>query len=194
MVMFAEVKKDGQWQKVGAVFKSTYEELNGRLTDRVFDGYNKELESFLIVYSHLFCTDESECSEEVNNHKAFKGGAGFVITLEELLKLGWNDEKYKVGYISEWQYERFKKDGITPVAITDKPIIPDVKSVTPFEMDLIIKYPVLRTARKYYVAYKYDKRTYAEMFSFFCYESLPALIKCIPEGGTVQDVRIVFNT
>lgn len=190
MVMFAEVKKDGQWQKVGAVFKSTYEELNGRLTDRVFDGRNKTLESFL--YNNAYVTGMPlDASDEIKHNKNI--GVANCLTLKELLSLKWDEEVDKTGYISEWQYERFKKDGIAPVAITDKLIIPDVKAVTPFEMDLIIKYPVLRTARKYYVAYKYDKRTYAEMFSFFCYESIPALIKCIPEFATTQDVRIIFS-
>ena len=192
MVMFAEVRKDGQWHKVGKEFVSTYEEMEGQLTDRVFDGHNKELEEFLLARSHLFGTNESNVSEDIKKHKQFKNSAGFLVNLEELLKFNWDEEKYKIGYISEWQYERLKKDGLQPVNVF-KEQRTDIPSVSPFLMDMINLNPSLRKARKYLIDYKYDRHTIKEKFHFFCYVSIPKLIELIPEGGTVYDVRIIFS-
>ena len=192
LTMFAEVMKDGKWHKVGNVFKSTYEEMDGQLTDRVFDGYNKELESFLLVYGHLFDTNEFDCSEEVKNHKSFCE-TGFVATLKEILDFNWNLEQYTTGYISEWQYKHLKEDGAEPVNIFRKPIYKNDAIATPFFMDMISKYPFLRTSSKYYVEYQYNKTMIKEQCSFFCDVSIPLLIELIPEGGTTEDVRIVFN-
>lgn len=190
MIMFVEVKQDGVWHKVGKQFESTFEELKGQLTDRVYDGRNKDLESFL--YSNSYTTNMPlDVSEDIKNNKYL--GAVNCITLKELIDLDWDKEVYKMGYISEWQHGYVKNSGKEPARIFDQPFWKDSEIVSPFKMDLIINNPILRTNSKYYVEHKYDKTTIREQCKFFCETSIPALIKLIPDDGTTEDVRIIFS-
>ena len=52
MKLYAEIKIDGQWQRVGPEFTSTYPELQGHNVDRVFDGYDKELFALIATNAH----------------------------------------------------------------------------------------------------------------------------------------------
>lgn len=190
MIMFAEVKQDGIWHKVGKQFKSALEELDGQSTDRVFDGRNKDLETFL--HNNSYTTNMPlDVSDAIKNNKYF--GVVNCITLKELINLNWDKEVYKIGYISEWQYEYVQNSGQKPARILDQPFWKETEIVSPFKMDLIINNPVLRTSDKYYVEYIYDKTTIREQCKFFCETSIPALIKLIPDNGTIEDVRIIFS-
>lgn len=193
MVMFVEVRENGKWNKVGKEFTSTYEELDGQLTDRVFDGRNVHLLSFLSENS--IPGFPYDASEEIKNHTAFDIAAPHHTTLKELLDLDWYKEVYQYGYITEWQYERLKNDGIKPVHITKNLNLlrRDAVTVNPFLMDMIIANPSLRQDAKYLVSYKYDKHTMKELCDFFCDVSIPKLTKLIPEGGTTDDVRVIFS-
>lgn len=192
MVMFAEVRKDGQWHKVGKEFISTYEEMDGILTDRVFDGRNKKLDLFLVSESNIF-EMPNDASDEIKNHVVFKHYASrYCYTLRELLNLNWDKEVYSTGYISQWQYERLKNNGIEPVNILNAPRR-DCLVASHFMMDMIIKYPSLADGKKCYVEYQYDKHTMKEQCYFFCNVSIPKLIELIPDGGTADDVRIIFS-
>lgn len=194
MVMFAEVSKDGQWHKVGKEFISTYKEIEGQLTDRVFDGNNKFLEEFLLKNNFYTSGLPSNVSEEIKNHKNFQDIA-HCVTLKCLLELDWNQEVCETGFISEWQYKRLKESGIQPVHIIKSPSTKGRNVVLPFMMDMIIKHPSLREdGISYYVKHEYNKRAIIELCDFFCNVSIPGLIKLIPEGGTTGDVRIIFST
>ena len=190
MVMFAEVRENGQWHKVGKEFVSTYEELNGQLTDRVFDGRNAHLTSFLSENS--IPGFPYDVSDEVKNHIVFKHYCSMHnITLTEILNLGWDKEIYQSGYISEWQYERLKKEKIAPVNILKS--VSNKNVVSPFMMDVIAENPSLRQSARYFVEYKYDKHTMREQCEFFCDVSIKSLVKLIPDGGATDDVRVVFS-
>lgn len=189
MIMFAEVKQDGIWHKVGKKFISAFYDLGQ--TDRVFDGRNKELEAFLCDNSYA-TNMPLDASEEIKNNKYM--GAVNCITLGELLDFNWDKEVYKIGYITEWQYESIRKHSdFKPARILDVPFWKDAEVVSPFKMGLIIDNPILRTSDKYYIEYKYNETTIREQCKFFCEVSIPALIKLIPEGGTTEDVRIIFS-
>lgn len=192
MVMFAEVRENGKWNKVGKEFTSTYEELDGQLTDRVFDGRNVHLLSFLSENS--IPGFPYDASEEIKNHVVFKHYSSMHhVTLKELLDLDWYKETCQNGYITEWQYERLKNDGVEPVNIIKNLLGRDAITVSPFLMDMIIANPSLRQDAKYLVSYKYDKHTMKELCDFFCGVSIPKLTKLIPEGGTTDDVRVIFS-
>lgn len=195
IVMFAEVRKDGVWHKVGQQFKSTYKEMEGILTDRVYDGHDLSLIAFLAsdINCELNYIDKLDISAMLKVHHLLQDKLVNVCTLTNILKLKWDATESKTGCITEWQYNRLKTDGIEPVAILDKPLRKDAKIVTPFEMDCIIANPVLRTAPKYYVAYDYADQKLQDKYQFFCQASIPELIKLIPENGTTDDVRIIFT-
>jgi hypothetical protein len=190
MVMFAEVRENGEWHKIGKEFISTYEELDGQLTDRVFDGRNAHLLSFLSENS--IPGFPHDVSSEIKNHIVFRHYCSMHnITLGEILSLDWYKETCQLGYISEWQYERLKRDGVAPVNIlksaSNKNVVP------PFMMDMIVANQSLRQSTRYFVEYKYDKHTMRDLCDFFCDVSIPKLIKLIPEGGTTDDVRVIFS-
>ena len=192
IVMLAEVRQNGQWSKVGNEFVSTFKELEGQLTDRVFDGRDLALMSFLS--NNCSYGIPSNASEEIRSHKYLNASKlVYNVTLHDILSYDWDSITYKTGCISEWQYERLKNDGAEPINILDKPIREDVEIVKPFEMDMIIQNQVLRVAPKYYVRYEYDKKKVRDKHKFFCETSIPSLIKLIPSEGTASDVRIIFS-
>lgn len=195
IIMFAEVRQNGIWHKVGKQFKSTYEEMEGILTDRVYDGNDLSLIGFLANDYHckLDYIDDLEVSEELKIHYLLQGRLVNVCSLKDILCLDWESTESQSGYISEWQYNRLKTDGIEPISILDKPLRKGAKVVTPFEMDCIIANPVLRTEPKYYISYEYNKQKLQDKHQFFCYVSIPELIRLIPENGTAEDVRIIFT-
>lgn len=190
--MFAEVKQDGEWCKVGKEFKSTYDELDGQLTDRVYDGRCSDLIQFLCSRC---CRGEPEyLSADIDGHKLFQDDE-FVYhaTLRELLELDWDSEIYEIGYISEWQYKRLIQDGVKPIRIMKDVFSKGNMIVTPFLMDVILENPSLRQDVRYFVKHKYNNCKIRYLSEFFFNESIPGLIKLIPEGGSTNDVRIVFS-
>lgn len=192
LTMFAEVCKDGEWHKVGKVFKSTYEELGDMLVDRVYDGIDENLVGFL--KSQSWAGIPEDASEEIKVHKHFQDDDNvYSISLDELMRLDWDIDVYKMGFISDWQYKRFKIKGIEPVDVRDT-APSDALVVFSFMAELIDKYPALnKDKKKVYVVYYYDKRPLYELIDFFCNVSIPALAELIPENGSAYDVRIVFS-
>ena len=191
LTMFAEVKQDGVWHKVGKEFKSTYDELDGQRTDRVYDGRDKLFISFLASQS---CTGmPKDVSEEIKGHKYFQGDDVYFCTLRQLLDFNWSKEHCNVGYISEWQYKRLIQDGIKPTSIMTNPFRSGNMVVSPFMMDVINDNPSLRQNVRYFVEYVFDRIQMRDLSEFFYRESIPGLIKLIPEGGATSDVRIVFS-
>ena len=190
MIMFAEVRKNGQWHSVGKEFVSTYKELDGQLTNRVFDGKNMYLAELLREYS-VYKAFTNDVSEKIRNSDLFKDGAGYFCTLRDIFyNINWDKEVYETGYISEWQYKRLK-NGIEPANVLI--FAGKRKVVSPFLMDTIINNPSLREEGvKYYVEYLYNKSTVKERCDFFFNVSIPELVKLVPENGTIDDVRIVF--
>lgn len=191
--MFAEIKIDGIWQKVGKEFVSTYPELSNG-TDRVYDKYDKELMRWL-TYNIEPQGIPLDASAEIKEHKYFNDKQIYWLTLEELLSLEiWDTEIFEgIGFISEWQYKQLKEKGSIPIHIRPKVHGINAITVMPFEMDMIMRYPKLRTTSSYYIQYNYDQTAVRNKFDFFCSTSIPRLIELIPDGGTAKDVRIIFG-
>lgn len=191
--MFAEIKIDGIWQKVGKEFVSTYPELSDG-TDRVYDKYDKELMRWL-TYNIEPQGIPLDASAEIKEHKYFNDKQIYWLTLEELLSLEiWDTEIFEgIGFISEWQYKQLKEKGSVPIHIRPKVHGINAITVMPFEMDMIMRYPKLRATSSYYIQYNYDQTAVRNKFDFFCNTSIPRLIELIPDGGTAKDVRIIFG-
>lgn len=192
LTMFAEVREQDEWHKVRKVFKSTYEELEGMLIDRVYDGIDENLIGFLKAQSWSGMPEDA--SDEIKAHKYFQDNSTvYSISLDDLMRLDWDIEVYKMGFISDWQYKRFKIKGIEPADVRDT-APSDALIVSSFMSELIDKYPVLnKDKKKVYVIYYYDKHPLYELVDFFCNVSIPALAELIPENGGAEDVRIVFS-
>lgn len=190
--MFAEIKIDDAWKKVGAEFKSTHPELEA--TDRVYDQIDNNLLMWL-TYDIDPDGMPEDASEEIKNHKYLSNKKIYCFTLDELLGLDtWDTEIFdSFGYISEWQYKQLKEKGIKPVNIRSNVYLKDAEKVMPFEMDMIMRFPKLRTAASYFVQYNYEQVALRSKFEFFCGTSIPRLIELIPDGGTAKDVRIIFG-
>lgn len=187
MKIYAEVKIDGLWCKVGQEFTSTYTELKDQLVDRVFDGYDRELYLFLTLHSPTGLP--SDLSTHLST-VAVDSPSCHWTTLGDLLNWTvWDEPVYKTGYITEWQYKRLKDKNIKPTYVVPKAMGP---VTTPFMFNMLEQHPSLRTTSKYYLKYKYDPQTPYEKFSHFCSISIPELISLIPEGGNAEDVRIII--
>ena len=191
VTMFAEVWQDDLWHKVGKEFKSTYEELDGQLTDRVYDGRDDKLISF--IKSQSYYGMPSDVSADIQHHMFFQGDEVWYLSLKHLMDLEWDQDTYQFGYITEWQYKRLVKDGTKPEHVLKHLVGSESRVATPFFMDMVLEYPSIRKHNRYFVEYQYDKARMRDLFEFFTKVSIPALINLIPENGTMNDVRIVFS-
>lgn len=193
MIMKAEVFKDGVWQQIeDKIFQSAIQE--DLLTDRVCDERNRILYEVLGApktcgFEHTPITSMGVYDEEKNNYIAY---------LDDLIKYNWNAPMSRIGFISEWQYQRLKSKGAPPVNkhqyianLNDNTMVPNV--ISPFEMDMILADKTLRKASKYYVTHEYDADPLGTWCEFFCKTALPQLVKLVPEGGAMHDVRVVYS-
>lgn len=184
--MYAEVRQGGEWRKVSNYFVSSYEELDGALGDRVYDGYDPDLNNFLVEQSASGMPEDA--SDEIRANKYLKNeDKVYNATLRELLGFDWNREKYKEGYISDWQYKTMALKGDEPLHIR-KTLPAEALVIPPFVVDMFDK-----RSEVIYVYYKYGVHNFYEDCEFFCQTSIPALIKLIPVDGSVDDVRVIFS-
>lgn len=194
LTMYAEVRQNGTWHKVGKEFASTYEELDSinEFTDRVYDRYDKKLVNFLIAQSTHGIPDD--VSEEIKTNKYFQNLNNiYHVNLRCLLEFFWEKQEYETGYISEWQYKRMRLDGIDPVHIRSAPPTGAIVASS-FMAELLEKRPELNKENKpIYVQYDYDHHMFYETQEFFCEVSIPELVDLIPENGSLDDVRIIFS-
>lgn len=194
--MFAEVFKNGEWHKVRHVFPSALPELDGQLTDRVYDGSNKALEAVLsgkvnIEVLNIHDGMPDDASAEITEHVSLVGRKVRYVYANDLLSSLVKYYIYKIGYITEWQYKRLVKDGIKPVNIRHNiPKSTGVK-VTPMEMDMILNNPVLRREDiKYFVEYKYDGHDFIKDCPFFFSNTALKLAYMLEQ---YEKVRIIYG-
>lgn len=207
MIMYAEVRKNGIWEKVGSIFPSAFSEMCGKLTDRVCDERNDFLyelfgwttnkaEKYTVIHpiNELRGLPNDTSEEIANNHYFCFGGFTSYVTLNEILNYNWDATISHIGRIPEKSYVRWKRDGILP-ARWDRHISgEDKKVITSFVMNGILDGSIQRDEGiKYYVAVEYAPKSYKEYCSFFCSTSLPLLINLVPQNGNYEDVRVVYT-
>lgn len=207
MIMYAEVRKNGVWEKVGELFPSAFREMFPNLTDRVCDERNAILyelfgwisnksEKYTEIkpISELKGLPDDVPAEIASNHYFCFGGFNSYLTLAEIMDYNWDATISHVGKISEKAYVNWKKNGTVP-ARWDRHITgEDKKIITPFVMNGILDGSILRDEGiKYYVAVEYEPKSYKEYCNFFCSTSLPLLLQLVPKGGSYEDVRVVYT-
>lgn len=205
LIMYAEVFKDDTWHFVDEpIFKSALPEMQGHLTNRVCDEHNYVLFEVLtgmhFDFNDIYTTIPTiraskwlpvDVSEEIKNK--FSGMYTHILSLSDILNFKWDATISKRGCISEWQYKRMKKKNIPPIATNRVIFDKNAKVVNPFQMDMILASDTLRTSKKYYVNIELSPTPLREYCKFFCNVSMPELLRLIPEGGSVDDVRVIYT-
>ena len=207
MIMYAEVRENGAWKKVGNIFPSAFSEMHDILTDRVCDERNNILYELFgwfanrtEKYTEVKPINElkglpEDVSADIASNDYFRfGGFTSYLTLEEILNYNWDATISHIGRIPEKSYVNWKKNGTTP-ARWDRHIAgKDKKVITPFIMNGILDGSIQRDdGVKYYVAVEYEPKSYKEYCNFFCSTSLPLLMQLVPKGGSYKDVRVVYT-
>ena len=183
MIMKAEVRKDGEWQSVGRVFKSFIQD--GLYTNRVYDERNS------VLFEALGCAETGK--HKYKTIPIIKHYDGFIAYLEDLLKYDWDQTVSKVGIISEFQYKRWVRYGTMPVNKHRCVFNKSAQIVDASEMDAIFTGKEQRTAPKYYVRFEYDTMPMRKLCENFYNYCLPSLIRLVPSDGTTHDVRVVYQ-
>ncbi len=207
MIMYAEVRENGAWKKVGNIFPSAFIEMNDKLTDRVCDERNiflyelfgwvtNKLNGYTVInpISELRGLPD-DASDAISSNDYFRfGGFTSYLTLEEILNYNWDATISHIGRIPEKSYVNWKKNGTYP-ARWDRHITgEDKKVITQFVMNGILDGSIQRDdGVKYYVAVEYEPKSYKEYCNFFCSTSLPLLMQLVPNGGSYKDVRVVYT-
>ena len=187
MTMKAEVFKDGQWQKVGNIFKSFIKD--DFLTDRVCDERN------FVLYEALGGPSIGKSKygiiPVIKHHRDNNGD--YIAYLDDLLAYEWDWQVSKIGVISEFQYKRWKRSGITPINKHRCVFNKNAVVVAPHTMDAILSGETQRGVTKHYVLFEYDKTPINRLCENFCLYCLSKLIEIIPKDGTAHDVRVVYD-
>ena len=119
---------------------------------------------------------------------------GSYLTLKELLEYDWQQVHHSIGFLSQKEYAESIYRGEHPKSWCGGIGGGRVVKVSEEDMKRIIEgtYPV-DPEKEYYVQCVFPGQTYAEKAGEFYELTIPALKTLIPEGGTEEDVRIVFD-
>lgn len=134
-------------------------------------------------------------SEEYNKRPHLSNEhSGSYLTLKELLAYDWTQEHRSKGYLSQKEYESSIYRGKHPNSWSADVSGKGVVHVSEKNMRRIIKgiYPA-KPDERYYVFCTFPSESYAKKAGEFYDLTIPALKTLIPEGGTEEDVRIVFD-
>ena len=121
-------------------------------------------------------------------------GYGSWLTLRELHEYDWEQLHRKYGYVDETTYRDYIMKGKQPNSYSGDIWGHNIVKLTEPEMvDLINgEYP-RDESKRYYTACYFAPITYRECADWFYDETMEGLKRLIPEGGTEDDVRIVFE-
>ena len=116
------------------------------------------------------------------------------LTLKELLDYDWNQLHRNYGYVNEDTYRDFIMKGLHPESWCGGIGGANIVCISEEEMvDLIQgKYP-RKDEKQYYTACYFVAETYKDASRGFYDDVIPVLQKLVPNGGTVEDVRLVFD-
>lgn len=213
--MYAEVRKNKRWHKVGNVFDNPYynedwkiDEWNHSYTDEPYSSRNYDLFAILAdvrngtgfagcITSHGFnpIADNKGIPEDVSDEvkELLDWGYGHsYFNLKELKEYDWDQEVVHVGVISEEAYVKMK-NGELPTSRCGGISGKDIVTVDATTMDKILNGTTDRNnSINYYVQTDFPPVTYRECCKYFLEDTIPALEKLIPKNGTEEDVRIIF--
>ena len=116
------------------------------------------------------------------------------LTLQELLDYDWDQGHKTIGYLTQSEYASSIYKGKHPESWCGGVGGGNVVKVSEQEMiDIIEGRYRVNPDKEYYTQCVFPSRTYKEKAGSFYTDTIPALKKLIPEGGTPSDVRIVFD-
>lgn len=215
--MYAEIRKNRRWIKVGDKFKNGWyrendkiDEWNKPYTDHPYDSRNYDLFAILAdvrngsgfagcVTSHGFNPISQpkglpeDVTDEVRNELEDYGYGYSYFTLKELKDYDWNQTVTHVGVITEEQYVEMKETGQNPTSRSGGVWGKDIVTVSADTMDKILAKTIDRNDNlRYYVQTDFEPITYKDCCLEFHESTIPKLEALIPEGGTDEDVRIIF--
>ena len=215
--MYAEVRRNKQWIKVGDKFKNGWyrennpiDDWNKPYTDHPYDSRNYDLFAILADVrngkgfagcktSHGFnpIADPKGLPEDITDEvreKLEDYGYGYsYFTLKELKDYDWNQTVTHVGVISEEQYIKMKETGENPDCWSGGISSRDIVTVSADTMDKILAKTIDRNRNlRYYVQTDFEPVTYKDCCLGFYEDTMSDLETLIPEGGTDEDVRIIF--
>ena len=128
------------------------------------------------------------------NNVLFGDEYGSWLTLRELHEYDWEQLHRKYGYVYEDTYRDYVMQGKQPNCYCgDVGGYNIVKLTEPEMVDLINgEYP-RDESKRYYTACYFSPITYRECADWFYDETMEGLRRLIPDSGTEDDVRIVFE-
>ena len=215
--MYAEVRKNKQWIKVGDKFKNGWyrknepiDDWNKPYTDHPYDDRNYDLFAILANVrngsgfagcktSHGFnpIAEPKGFPEDVTDEvrdKLEDYGYGYsYFTLKELKDYDWNQTVTHVGVISEEQYIKMKETGENPDSWCGGVCSRDIVTVSSDTMDKILAKTMDRNHNvRYYVQTDFEPVAYKDCCLGFYEDTMSELEALIPEDGADEDVRIIF--
>lgn len=127
-------------------------------------------------------------------HLSVQHSASYL-TLKELLDYDWLSQSHSsFGYVTEEDYKYCIKRGLLPPSWCGGVSGYGIERVSASEMEAILLDPSLRNPSvRYYVGCHFPAESYADAAGSFYTSTIPILKSLIPEGGTPEDVRIVFD-
>ena len=215
--MAAEVRKNGKWELVTAKLFTGW---GDEKTNIPYEGRNYNLFSMLadvrngygfagcitgerIIpisepkgYPSDMCQElkhNLEC-DDCNEWYLSNDHSASFLTLKELLEYDWSRIHRTIGVVSLEEYKETLYKGKHPrewcggVGGANTVMISEEEAKAMIEG----KIPTLPD-KNYYLQCWFPGRTYADKAGSFYSETLPILKTLIPEGGTEEDVRIVFD-
>ena len=208
--MIAEVRKDGVWHtildKVFVEWKGTkfeketcvpYKDRNYNVFAMLADVRNgigfaglRRGEKFNPIsepkgYPEDMCKDSED-------FLSYEHSASWL-TLKEIFDFDWTQIHRSFGVVSEKDYRDYVMKGELPGSWCGDISGPDYIKISEVEMvDLIQGYYPREEGKYYYTTCYFTPKTYADSAEDFL-KNMKILERFIPENGTLDDVRIVFD-
>ena len=116
------------------------------------------------------------------------------LTLKELLEYDWNQMHRSYGCVDEDAYRDFIMKGLRPNSWSGDIYGPDIVHLSEEEMvDLIQGRWMRNDGKRYYTKCYFAAEAYKDKAGSFYDDVIPVLQTLVPEGGTTEDVRLVFD-
>lgn len=221
--MACEVRRNGKWELVkDKVFKNPWYRSNSKFswakekyTNVPYDCRNYNLFAILADVRNYYGEEfnpismpkgypEDMCDElkgdlDWSNYDVRAGilsdeHSASWLTLTELLDYDWNQMHRNAGYVHENQYRDFIMKGEHPdswsggvggygvVHLSEDEMVDLIQGRYPREDDI-----------QYYTYCYFKDLTYKDAAGGFYDDVIPVLQRLIPDGGTAEDVRLVFD-
>ena len=211
--MIAEVRKDGVWQTIlddifveweGTQFEAQtnvpYSDRNYNLFAILADVRNGTGFAGLRTGEKFNPISEpkgypEDISEDSYNFLGDDWGhhSASYLTLKEIFDFDWTQIHRSFGVVSEKDYRDHVMKGELPDSWCGNISGPDYIKISEVEMvDLIQGYYPREEGKYYYTACYFAPVTYAESAQHFL-KNINILKNFVPENGTLEDVRIVFD-